>query len=154
LADAAERLRAFTSSFLCDMHVRQLQLDELYAVLRGVNDGDISDDQAIQRLERARHWVSTAIDPESKLLLAIAVGPRTLTMAQRVVHQVVQRFASPCVPLWSSGGFKGFLPAVLGHGGVWHQPERTRALGPAPKPHWMPRPGLACCLMRACASSS
>jgi hypothetical protein len=86
LADAAELLRAFTSSFLCDMHVRQLQLDELYAVLRGVNDGDISDDQAIQRLERSRHWVSTAIDPESKLLLAIAVGPRTLTMAQRVVH--------------------------------------------------------------------
>ena len=113
------------------MHVRQLQLDELYAVLRGVNDGDISDDQAIQRLERSRHWVSTAIDPESELLLAIAVGPRTLTMAQRVVHQVVQRFASTCVPLWSSGGFKGYLPAILGHCGVWHQPERTRALGPA-----------------------
>jgi hypothetical protein len=142
LADAAELLRAFTSSFLCDMHVRQLQLDELYAVLRGVNDGDISDDQAIQRLERSRHWVSTAIDPESKLLLAIAVGPRTLTMAQRVVHQVVQRFASTCVPMWSSGGFKGYLPAILGHCGVWHRPERTRALGPAPKPRWMPRPGL------------
>ena len=124
------------------MHVRQLQLDELYAVLRGVNDGDISDDQAIQRLERARHWVWRAIDPESKLLLAIAVGPRTLTMAQRVVHQVGQRFASTCVPMWSSGGFKGYLPAILGHCGVWHQPERTRALGPAPKPRWMPRPGL------------
>jgi hypothetical protein len=142
LADAAEQLRAFTSSLLCAMHVRQLQLDELYAVLRGVNDGEISDDQAIKRLERSRHWVWTAIDPESKLLLAIEVGPRTLAMAQRVVHQVVQCCASPCVPLWLSDGFKGSLPAILGHCGVWHQPERKRAQGPAPKPRWMPRPGL------------
>jgi IS1 family transposase len=142
LADAAEQLRAFTSSFLCDMHVRQLQLDELYAVLRGVNDGDISDDQAIKRLERSHHWVWTAIDPESKLLLAIEVGSRTLAMAQRVVHQVVQRLASTCVPLWLSDGFKGYRPAILGHCGVWHQPERTRAQGPASKPRWRPRPGL------------
>jgi len=142
LADAAEQLRAFTSYFLCDMPVRQLQLDELYAVWRGVNEGEISDDKAIKRLERSRHWVWTAIDPESKLLLAIEVGPRTLAMAQRVVHQVVQRFASTCVPMWLSDGFKGYLPAILGHCGVWHQPERTRAQGPAPTPRWMPRPGL------------
>ncbi len=119
LADAAEQLRAFTSYFLCDMPVRQLQLDELYAVWRGVNEGEISDDKAIKRLERSRHWVWTAIDPESKLLLAIEVGPRTLAMAQRVVHQVVQRFASTCVPMWLSDGFKGYLPAILGHCGVW-----------------------------------
>jgi hypothetical protein len=33
--------------------------------------------------------VWTAIDPVSKLLLVIVVGPRTLAMAQRVVHHVV-----------------------------------------------------------------
>jgi transposase-like protein len=86
LADAAEQLRAFTSYFLCEVHVCQLQLDELYVVLRGVNDGEISDDKAIKRLERSRHWVWTAIDPESKLLLVINVGGRTLDMAQSVVH--------------------------------------------------------------------
>jgi hypothetical protein len=36
LVEAAEQLRAFSAYFLCDIHVRQLQLDELYAVLRGV----------------------------------------------------------------------------------------------------------------------
>src|SRR5262249_7658569 len=35
LVEAAEQLQAFTRYFLCDVHVRQLQLDELYAVLRG-----------------------------------------------------------------------------------------------------------------------
>src|SRR5205809_908057 len=89
LVEAAEQLQAFSAYLLCDVHVRQLQLDELYAVLRGVTTGELSDEQAIQRLERSRHWVWTAIDPESKLLLAIEVGPRTLEMAQRVVHHVV-----------------------------------------------------------------
>jgi len=35
LVEAAEQLRAFTSSLLCAVHVHQLHLDELYAVLRG-----------------------------------------------------------------------------------------------------------------------
>jgi hypothetical protein len=43
--------------------------------------------------------VWTAIDPESKLLLVIDSGPRTLPMAQRVVHQVVQKLGASCVPL-------------------------------------------------------
>ena len=78
LVEAAEHLQAFSVYFLCDVHVRQLQLDELYAVLRGVKDGAISEGNAIKRLERSRHWVWTVIDPESKLLLATDIGPRTL----------------------------------------------------------------------------
>jgi hypothetical protein len=41
-----------------------------------------------------------------------------------------------------SDGFKGYLPAILGHCGVWHQPEHKQAQGPAPKPRWRPQPGL------------
>src|SRR4029453_15847566 len=104
LVEAAEQLQAFSAHVLCDVPVRQLQLDELYAVLRGVKNGEISEDNAIKRLERSRHWGWTAIDPESKLLVATAIGPRTLAMAQRVVHQVAHVLAPDCVPL--------FLPAV------------------------------------------
>jgi hypothetical protein len=84
----------------------------------------------------------TAIDPESKLLLAIEVGPRTLEMAQRVVHRVAQRLASSCVPVWLSDGFKGYLPAIVGHCGWWVHPARRHDKGPWPKPRWMPLPGL------------
>jgi hypothetical protein len=97
--EAAEQLRAFSCYFLCDVHVKQLQLDELYAVLRKVKAGDLSDDEAIKRLERSPYWVWTALDPESKLLLVVDVGTRTLEMAQRVVHQVVEGLAPGCVPL-------------------------------------------------------
>jgi hypothetical protein len=138
LVEVAEPLQAFTSYFLCDVHVRQLQLDELYAVRRGVKEGEISAANALQRLEPSRPWVWTAIDPVSKLLLAIEVGPRTVAMAQHVVHRVGQRFASGCVPAWLSDGFKGYLPAIVGHCGFWAHPERRHDKGPWPKPRWMP----------------
>jgi len=142
LVEAAEQLQAFSAHVLCDVHVHQLQLDELYAVLRGVKNGEISEDNAIKRLERSRHWVWTAIDPESKLLLATAIGPRTLAMAQRVVHQVAHVLAPDCVPLFLTDGFREYLTALLTHYGQWIQPERRRATGARRKPRWVPLPQL------------
>src|SRR5215831_5684891 len=100
LVEAAEQLRAFSCYFLCDVHVEQLQLDELYAVLRDRQAGAISDGEAIRRLERSPYWVWTAMDPTSKLLVVVDVGSRTLAMAQRVVHQVTQVLAPDCIPLF------------------------------------------------------
>ena len=91
LVEAAEQLRAFSAYFLCDLHLEPWQLDELYAVLRDLKAGKISDDEAIKHLERSPSWVWTAMDPTSKLLVVVDVGGRTLAMAQRVVHQVTQR---------------------------------------------------------------
>jgi len=142
LVEAAEQLRAFTRYFLCDVPVHQVQLDELYAVIRSLKAGEMSEEDAIQRLEISRPWVWTAIDPVSKLLLAMEVGPRTVEMAQRVVHHVVSALTSGCVPAWFSDGFKAYLPAILGHCGVWMHPERRQDKGPRPKPRWMPLPGL------------
>ena len=142
LVEAAEQLQAFSRHFLCGVPVKQLQLDELYAVLRGVKDCEISDDKALKRLERCRHWVWTAIDAQSKLLVAIDIGPRTLAMAQRVVHQVAHVLAPDCVPLFVTDGFREYLTALLTHYGHWVQPEQRQAKGPRPKPRWMPRPQL------------
>jgi hypothetical protein len=83
-----------------------------------------------------------ATDPRRKLLLTIDVGDRTLAMAQRVVHQVVQVLAPGCVPLFLTDGFKEYMTALLAHYGHWVQPSRRRAQGPAPKPRWMPLPHL------------
>jgi hypothetical protein len=56
LAAAAEQLRAFSAYFLCDLHLEQLQLDELYAVLRELKAGEISEDAVIKHLERSPYW--------------------------------------------------------------------------------------------------
>ena len=142
LIEAAEQLRAFSQYFLRDLHLTQVQLDELYAVLSAVKDGAVSTDDAIERLSRSPHWVWTAMDPESKLLLAMDVGERTLAMAQCVVHHVVQVLALDCTPLFLTDGFREYLTALLTHYGHWVQPPRRQATGPAPKPRWMPLPQL------------
>jgi transposase-like protein len=107
-------------------------------VLSAVKDGQMRAEEAIRRLSRSPQWVWTAIDPQSKLLLAILVGPRTQAMAQRVVHQVREVLAPGCIPLFVTDGFKEYMSALLSHFGSWVQPARRQAQGPAPKPRWMP----------------
>ena len=45
------------------------------------------------------------MDPESKVLLTIDLGERTLALAQRVVHHVAQVLAPDCAPLFLPDGF-------------------------------------------------
>jgi IS1 family transposase len=111
-------------------------------VLRELKGGEISEDEAIKRLERSPYWVWTAMDPKSKLLVVVDVGTRTLAMAQRVLHQVTRVLAPGCVPLFVTDGFKEYKTAILCHFGHWIQPERRQEKGPMPKPRWMPLPEL------------
>jgi IS1 family transposase len=142
LVEAAAQRRAFSAYVLCDLHVKQLQLDELYAVLSAVKEGTMSKAKVIKRLSRSPHWVWVAIDPVTKLLVAIDVGEHTLAMAQHFVHHVAQVLAPDCAPLFLTDGFREYLTALLTHYGQWVQPSRHQAKGPAPKLRWMPLPDL------------
>ena len=142
LVEAAEQLHAFSAYFLRELPINQVQLDELYAVLSAVRDGEMSEAEAIEQLSRSPHWVWTAIDSETKLLLSVQEGDRTLAMAQAMLHQIGQLLAPGCVPLFLSDGNPNYLPAIVAHFGHWVQLPRRQARGPAPKPRWMPRPEL------------
>src|SRR5437867_1978523 len=142
LVEVAEHATAFSRYFLHDVHVTQVQLDELFALLRAVKTGEVSEAEAVERLSRSPHWVRAAIDPVTKLLLTVDVGDRTLAMAQRVVHQVAQVLAPGCVPLFLTDGLREYATALLSHFGHWVHLPRRQATGPAPKPRWMPVPQL------------
>jgi IS1 family transposase/transposase-like protein len=142
LVEAADHLEAFSRHFLHDIDGEQVQMDELFALLSAIKDGEVSERQAIQRLSRSPQWVWVAMDPVCKLILAVDVGDRTLAMAQRLVHQVRQVLALHCAPLFLTDGFREYLTALVTHYGRWVQPERRQAQGPRPKPRWMPVPGL------------
>jgi hypothetical protein len=142
LIEAAVLLRAFSQHVLHDVRVRQVQLDELFALLSAVKAGEVSETEAIERLEQSPQWVWVAMDPESKLLLAVDVGARTLAMAQRVVHQVAQVLAPGCAPLFLTDGFREYLTALLTHYGQWVPLPRRQTTGPHPKPRWMPLPQM------------
>jgi len=131
LVEVADHAAAFSQYFLHDVRVTQVQLDELFALLSAVKDGEVSEAEAVQRLSRSPHWVWAAIDPESKVLLALNIGDRTLAMAQSVVHQVVQVLAPSCVPLFLTDGFKEYATALLTHFGQWVQSPRHQDKGQA-----------------------
>jgi IS1 family transposase len=142
LVEATQHLEAFSRHFLHDLEVEQVQMDELFAVLSAVKDGEVSEEQAIKRLSRSPHWVWVAMDPVCKLILAVDVGDRTLAMAQRLVHQVTRVLAPHCIPLFLTDGLRDYLTALVTHYGQWMHPERRQAKGPQPTPRWMPVPGL------------
>jgi IS1 family transposase len=142
LTAVADHATACSRYFLHDVHVTQIQLDELFALLSAMKAGQGSKDEELPCWSRSPHWVWVALDPVSKLLLAIQGGDRTLALAQRVVHQVAQVVAPDCVPLFLSDGFKEYLKAVLTHSGHWVQPPRCWTTGRLPKARWLPLPQL------------
>jgi IS1 family transposase/transposase-like protein len=142
LVEAAEHLEAFSRYHLHDLYVEQGQMDELFALLSAVKEGEVTEAEAIQRLSRLPHWVWVAMDPVCKLIVAVDVGDRTLAMAQRLVHRVTQVLAPGCAPLFLTDGFREYLTALVTHYGQWIQPERRQTKGSRPKPRWMPLPGL------------
>jgi hypothetical protein len=88
----AAHLKAFSAYFVRDVDVERVQIDELFALLRAVKDGEASEKQAIKRLLRSLHWVWVAMDPVCKVCLAVDVGECPLATVQRLVHQVSQRW--------------------------------------------------------------
>ncbi len=91
LGQAAEQRRALPRSWLGAVPVRPLPLDELSAGRRGVKDGAISPEEALNRLERARHWLGTARAPARTRRWTSAPGPRPLALAPRVLPQAPSR---------------------------------------------------------------
>jgi len=55
LVEAADHAAALSRYFLHDLHISQVQLDELFALLSAVKAGEVSDAEAIQRLSRSPH---------------------------------------------------------------------------------------------------
>ena len=141
LVEAAEQIQTFSAYFLHELHINQVQLDELYAVLSAVRNGDMGAVEAIERLSRSPHWVWTAIDPESKLLLNVQVGERTLAMAHVVLHQLAQLVAPGCVPLFVSDGYSHYLPAIVAH--FWPLGAAASASGHRPGAHFLARMGTS-----------
>jgi IS1 family transposase len=109
LIEAAKHSEVVLGYMLVNLHISQVQMDELYALLADVGAAG----------ERKKCWVWVAIDPISKLLLTIEVGDRDLAMAQRLVHGVVAVLAVGCVPMFSTDQFAAYNKAVLTHFGYW-----------------------------------
>ena len=59
-------------------------------------------------------WLWLAIDPCTKLMPVLHLGPRTQNMAYRVIHSLRQLLAPGCLPLFTSDGLNLYFYASRG----------------------------------------
>ncbi len=97
-----------------------LPLDELHARVRR---------EGVQ-------WVWVALDPVTKVLPTLYLGPRTTEAAMQFVHQVAQVLTPNCLPAFTADGLRAYFYALTAHFGQWMQEPGQR------KAHWQVSPDL------------
>jgi IS1 family transposase len=104
LTRAGEHAQTLHERFFRHLRLPHLQLDELRTRLRC----------ATQVL-----WLWLAIDPCTKLLPVLHLGPRTQNMAHTVIHALRESQAPSCLPLFTSDGLNLYFYALTAHFGQW-----------------------------------
>jgi transposase-like protein len=104
LSRALEHAQTLHERFFRNLWLPHLQLDELRTRLRS----------ATQVL-----WLWLAIDPCTKLLPVLQLGPRTQNMAHLLIHSLRQFLAPGCLPLFTSDGLNVYFYALTAHFGHW-----------------------------------
>jgi IS1 family transposase len=69
-------------------------------------------------------WLWLAIDPRTKILPVLHLGPRTQNLAHRVIHSLRELLAPGCLPLFSSDGLNLYFYALTAHFGHWLEADR------------------------------
>jgi len=109
LTRAGEHAQSLHERFFCHLHLPHLQLDELRTKLRS----------STQLL-----WLWLAIDPCTKLLPVLYLGPRTQNAAHMLIHSLRELLAPGCLPLFTSDGLNFYFYALTAHFGHWLQVGR------------------------------
>jgi len=104
LSRAGEHAQMLHKRYFCNLQLPHLQLDELRTRLRC----------ATQVL-----WLWLAIDPLTKILPVLELGPRTQTMAHMLIHSLRQILAPGCLPHFTSNGLNLYFYALTAHFGQW-----------------------------------
>lgn len=131
LRQAAEHMEAVSHYLIHDLHLTQVQVDELWALL-GKRSGE----------GRHKLWVWVGVDAVSKLWLATHIGDRSQACAQLLIHAIVLLLAPGCLPLFTSDQWSAYAAALLTHFGQWVAVPRRLQRGRPPKPRWQALPGL------------
>ncbi len=107
--------------WLRSLHLPHLQLDEIRTRLR-------CREQVV--------WLWLALDPVTKLIPALHLGPRTQDAAHTIIHSLRQRLAPDCLPIFTSDALKLYHYALTAHFGFWLEAAGHK------RPQWQVAAGL------------
>jgi len=108
LSRAGEHAQSLHERCFRSLQIPHLQLDELRTRLRS----------AKQVL-----WLWLAIDPLTKILPVLQLGPRTQNVAHLFIHSLRQILTPDCLPLFTSDGLNLYFYALTAHFGRWREVE-------------------------------
>jgi hypothetical protein len=108
---AAQHAERVHRHFLHGLHLPHLQLDEIRTRLR--------------RCDRVT-WLWLALDPQTKLIPALALGSRTQHTAHTLVHTLRAALAPTCIPMITTDGLRLYFYAITAHFGRWIAAGRRR----------------------------
>jgi IS1 family transposase len=91
------------------------------AKLKGLALTHIQLDELFTRVRQygKRTWVWTAIDGQTRLLVAWAIGGRKHLSAHELMHKVVKRLADEGIPIFTSDGLNHYYYTLTAHLGQW-----------------------------------
>jgi len=111
---------------------REVQFDEKWGFVakkeKTCDPGDPGDD------DKGDDWDHTAVDPESRLLLAVVPGERSAGNCLEAVREVHARTGGNGAMLLTSDGYSAYATAIEEVYGLWVPPERKPGPGRPPKP--------------------
>jgi len=108
---AAEQAARVHHQFVRDLHLPPVQLDEIRTRLR-------PRDRVL--------WLWLALDPQTKLVPALALGARTQQTAHPLVHTLRGTVAAGCTPVLTTDGLRLYFYALTAHFGSWVTTGRHR----------------------------
>jgi len=114
LSRAGQPAQSLHDHLFCHLQLPYVQLDELRT-----------------RLRSHTHvlWLWLAIDPCTKILPVLHLGPRTQHAAHTVIHSLRLILAPGCLPLFTSDGLNLYFYALTAHFGHWLQVGRRGRKG-------------------------
>ena len=129
LVEAADHLEAFSRYFMRDLAAAQVPMDELFALLSAVKDGEVSERQAIKRLWRSpnggRERAGPGVHADLGRRRRGAPPGAGAALGPAVAHRGVSRLpVLRWVPTTGTGG----PPSAAGPQA--HSPHRAGGLGP------------------------
>ena len=108
LERASERAAIADSQILREISAEVVEVDELYSFAQ-----DKQQPPSTGESETGKHWTHLAMVRESRLLLALAVGPRTEETATELIRESARRLAPGSLPLWCSDGWESYVAALV-----------------------------------------
>ena len=89
-------------------------------------------DELRTRLRNAKQilWLWLAIDPLTKILPVLYLGPRTQHAAHMLIHSLRRILAPGCLPLFTSDGLNLYFYALTAHFGHWLEMGRRGQKAP------------------------